>query len=397
MKWRPEHHRRLIKCLRYFILFFLLIIVGGVIFHLIEYDQNEKLIKQNKDDLEALKKYLNDNETLISYLKEKAHLLSDGTYENNWHVLSSTFFAFTIATTVGYGSFSPSSVGGQAFVLLYATVAIPLAGICFVNLSNMVLEILTLSLSPKASKMASAFEHFDTDNSGCLDGGEVFAALKELGITVTADEFAEYFKQVDVDESHELDLKEFQELTLLLKAEVPDFKEEERKVKVSFAVMFLWVLIGSLIICLIENWTYWEGIYFTYVTLTTVGLGDYAPSTLGGGVFTVIYTIVGLGIIAIVLELLAVIILARVKKARKRIKKRLTQSKGIFYNPLYQKKPDDDNNAISSNETFPEVDTAVKEEEKVNGFSKEEEIQINVVDKEKEFKVDGEENKKHTP
>eukprot|EP00942_MAST-04A_sp_MAST-4A-sp1_P001599 g1599.t1 len=61
------------------------------------------------------------------------------------------------------------------------------------------------------------------------------------------------------------------------------------------------------------------------------------------------------------------------------------------------KKPDDDNNAISSNETFPEVDTAVKEEEKVNGFSKEEEIQINVVDKEKEFKVDGEENKKHTP
>ena len=183
----------------------------------------------------------------------------------------------------------------------------------------------------------------------------------------------------------------------MLKAEVPDFKEEERKVKVSFAVMFLWVLIGSLIICLIENWTYWEGIYFTYVTLTTVGLGDYAPNTIGGGVFTVIYTIVGLGIIAIVLELLAVIILARVKKARKRIKKRLTQSKGIFYNPLYQKKTDDDNNAISSNETFPEVDTAVKEEEKVNGFSKEEEIQINVVDKEKEFKVDGEENKKHTP
>lgn len=85
------------------------------------------------------------------------------------------------------------------------------------------------------------------------------------------------------------------------------------------------------------------------------------------------------------------------RPARKRIKKRLTQSKGIFYNPLYQKKPDDDNNAISSNETFPEVDTAVKEEEKVNGFSKEEEIQINVVDKEKEFKVDGEENKKHTP
>ena len=64
---------------------------------------------------------------------------------------------------------------------------------------------------------------------------------------------------------------------------------------------------------------------------------------------------------------------------------------------LFSYVPDDDNNAISSNETFPEVDTAVKEEEKVNGFSKEEEIQINVVDKEKEFKVDGEENKKHTP
>ena len=42
-------------------------------------------------------------------------------------------------------------------------------------------------------------------------------------------------------------------------------------------------------------------------------------------------------------------------------------------------------------------DNGQGQENPTNGFSKEEEIQINVVDKEKESKVDGEENKKHTP
>jgi hypothetical protein len=341
------------KCVKFFSFFFLLIIFGGIVFYFIEFNFNDKLIQQNRRDLDALKEYLNHNVTLIKYLEKNAHLFSGNAYENNWHVTSSIFFAFTIATTVGYGSFAPSTVGGQIFVVLYAAIAIPLAGVCFVNLSNAVLEILTYILTPKISKMVAAFKHFDTDNSGCLDEEEVYAALNELNVTPSKEDFYKWFKKVDVDNSNELDLKEFQELTLLVKANVPDFKEEERKIEISFLLMTVWLLIGSLIISFIEQWSYWEGIYFAFVTLTTVGLGDYSPNTNWGSLFTIVYTLVGLGIVAIVLKLLSQFILAKMKTVygaaksvnvemiKRRISKKISlnnSSTKIFYNPLYRKK-----------------------------------------------------------
>ena len=39
------------------------------------------------------------------------------------------------------------------------------------------------------------------------------------------------------------------------------------------------LLIGSLVFHLLEGWTYLEALYFSFTTLTTIGFGDYLPST----------------------------------------------------------------------------------------------------------------------
>lgn len=50
-----------------------------------------------------------------------------------------------------------------------------------------------------------------------------------------------------------------------------------------------------------DRWRYLDAAYFSVVTLTTVGLGDFVPSTRAGVRFHCFYCIVGLGLIALLL------------------------------------------------------------------------------------------------
>lgn len=47
-----------------------------------------------------------------------------------------------------------------------------------------------------------------------------------------------------------------------------------------------------------EGLSWLDAVYFTVITLTTVGYGDFSPQTPGGKIFTIFYILVGLGIIA---------------------------------------------------------------------------------------------------
>ena len=46
----------------------------------------------------------------------------------------------------------------------------------------------------------------------------------------------------------------------------------------------IFALIPAIIYDNIEEWNFWESFYFTVVTLTTVGFGDYVPAQAVGGI-----------------------------------------------------------------------------------------------------------------
>lgn len=46
----------------------------------------------------------------------------------------------------------------------------------------------------------------------------------------------------------------------------------------------------------VEGWGWLDALYFCVMTLATVGYGDFAPSTDFGKIFTIIYTLVGIGV-----------------------------------------------------------------------------------------------------
>jgi voltage-gated potassium channel len=67
-----------------------------------------------------------------------------------------------------------------------------------------------------------------------------------------------------------------------------------------------WLLVaGTVIFMIIEDLSFVDGFYFSFVTLATIGYGDIAPATDMGKMVTVIYGIAGLGIMAALISSIA--------------------------------------------------------------------------------------------
>jgi voltage-gated potassium channel len=57
------------------------------------------------------------------------------------------------------------------------------------------------------------------------------------------------------------------------------------------------LLVGALFYTLVEGWSVVDAVYFSAMSLATVGYGDVVPETDAGKVFTVVYVLAGIGIL----------------------------------------------------------------------------------------------------
>ncbi len=53
-----------------------------------------------------------------------------------------------------------------------------------------------------------------------------------------------------------------------------------------------------------EGWTWVDSIYFSFISLTTVGFGDITPGTDLGKIFTIFYLTIGIGLILSFIDIL---------------------------------------------------------------------------------------------
>ncbi len=74
------------------------------------------------------------------------------------------------------------------------------------------------------------------------------------------------------------------------------FLKDKEYRELLYTTIFL-IVLGTVAYHYLENWSWIDSIYFSVVTLTTVGYGDFSPQTDAGKIFTIFYIILGIGII----------------------------------------------------------------------------------------------------
>ncbi|MGT2925799.1 potassium channel family protein [Streptococcus cuniculipharyngis] len=91
-------------------------------------------------------------------------------------------------------------------------------------------------------------------------------------------------------------------------------KDEESR-SLLFLTLFI-LLIGSMFYSQVEGFTFLDAFYFSFTTLTTIGFGDLYPVTALGKIFTILYTVIGLGLMGMFLTVFINHYLNLTKKSR---------------------------------------------------------------------------------
>jgi hypothetical protein len=73
--------------------------------------------------------------------------------------------------------------------------------------------------------------------------------------------------------------------------------QSNRVAQVIGALGLLVLGVGTIVYRILEDWSWVDSLYFSTVTLTTVGFGDLAPSTDASKLFTVFYIFSGISLI----------------------------------------------------------------------------------------------------
>ncbi|XP_025105011.1 potassium channel subfamily K member 1-like isoform X2 [Pomacea canaliculata] len=170
--------------------------------------------------------------------------------EPNWSYGQAIFFAATVLTTIGYGRVTPLSDGGKGFCIVYAIIGIPLTLILFTALVERILI------------PVKAFLYF---------------LFRKLGHVYQA-----FYIQL---------------LHLVI---------------MGFGLLVFFILIPAAIFAVLEpSWNYLDGIYYCFISLTTIGLGDYIPGDSADQpnralykVATTLYLLTGLVMMMVVLSVL---------------------------------------------------------------------------------------------
>ncbi|XP_076855557.1 potassium channel subfamily K member 1a [Brachyhypopomus gauderio] len=264
-----EGHKSTCYFLLLVLVYLIYLVLGAVIFSLVELP-NEDLLRQ---DLTTTKQqFLQDNqclseERLEAFLAKALEasnygvsVLNESATNWNWDFTSSLFFASTVLSTTGYGHTVPLSDEGKAFCILYSVVGIPFTLLFF---TAVVQRIMVFS-----TRRPVAYVHRRWGLSRSMVAG-VHACLLA-----------------------------------------------------AIALGCFFVIPATVFSVLEDDWNFLESFYFCFISLSTIGLGDYVPGEGHNQRFRQLYKVgitvyLILGLIAMLVVLETFCELKQLKQLRK--------------------------------------------------------------------------------
>ena len=74
-------------------------------------------------------------------------------------------------------------------------------------------------------------------------------------------------------------------------------KNPLRKIPIPFLIVGTWISIGVVAFHHLEGWTWAQSFYYAVITLTTVGYGDFTPTSDVSRVVAALYILIGVTVV----------------------------------------------------------------------------------------------------
>lgn len=244
------------------------------------------------------------------------------------------FFSTTILSTIGYGTFAPSADEAKWVLISLTVPIIAFFGVSIVTVSNILIaaiEAVVDKLQGRAGRpellpeverqtktIAIVMRVYNTRPEGTKGvtknaiQGVADDLFRAVGLEGWPEEnhwrgifaviLSEMFDAHDTDRSGDLDLCEAVSFSLSTASQMisrVQAKESRRRTAVTLVASMIILLLGAAVFYALEpDWTMTDSLYFTIITLTTVGLGDFAPTNRASTLFWFIHIVLGLGLLA---------------------------------------------------------------------------------------------------
>ncbi|XP_040286883.1 potassium channel subfamily K member 3 [Bufo bufo] len=239
--------RQNVRTLALIICTFTYLLVGAAVFDVLESDKETTEKKKLEDKRSELRGKYNLTEENYTELEWVVLKLKPHKAGVQWTFAGSFYFAITVITTIGYGHAAPSTDGGKVFCMFYALLGIPLTLVMFQSLGERINTLVRYLL---------------------------YRIKKCLGL-----------RRPDVSMAN--------------------------MVIIGFFSCISTLCIGAAAFSYYEQWSFFHAYYYCFITLTTIGFGDYVALQKDAALqnkpqyvaFSFVYILMGLTVIGAFLNL----------------------------------------------------------------------------------------------
>lgn len=212
-----------------------------------------------------------------------------------------------------YGDLAPGSTPERMFTSFYVLLGLVILSAVISAISDKIHQNYMKKSNERIKRAASQMRNVkaqEGQRSSVMEFLDVEEELSEQDEASRGNSFSQHLSgkfgmsTTDSPKADKQNSKKIIEAMQKLNMDMFDEDLQDLKISAKRNFVLVWVMIffGCLIMLAIEDWNFGDSFYWAIVTITTVGFGDMVPTTDKGKIFTIFYCLVGVAMLARVMN-----------------------------------------------------------------------------------------------